>query len=528
MKLSLAAALTALPYVSASYPRIAGYEPGSSVVDHNALDQDQAVFESLLSDGTAESFVAAKKVYEEGGHSKAYAVLELTTGLTKDLKKKDSITGDSEIGGIAGSAYSDAPSGSTTIKVKYPTKDDVQEDHVLCRVGGLPVDQQYHEGCFVVDGSVTIDGTVYPYSGYTIEGSNFNGRHIAGFSTSAQSKMLEGCPGCPYDEFSKYYSYYGEADYAHSWVSAALSGGKTNFKNGNADFDTYSFTGRTEAAKKGSAYMNIYMYVIREFEDAIDDCKKGCIECNYDSVHAWDEGVAFYTGSLEGVDGAGSGKMLYNLADKRCTNYKTCGLDTNALEGKSYVNSELFSLFTLGQYNLQIQSCEAVRKNLDEITALMAVPLIQGTMRYAYKVDKLEGAEKEKAEGAVFAASVLPRVHKCNADDASTIYENMKVGASSTDQAKVKAAFENNYECMGINGKVVGGLWNGATETYYEGMEPKKDGSTSGGRNNLAIGLGVGFGVVGLVGAGFIVHMIRREKSGKPIFMDNSGEAIDV
>ena len=79
--------------------------------------------------------------------------------------------------------------------------------------------------------------------------------------------------------------------------------------------------------KKGTAYMTIWMYVIREMEDALDDCKEACTieDCNDDPVHAWDEGVAFYTGSLEGSDGSGSGKLAYALADKRCANFKTCG-----------------------------------------------------------------------------------------------------------------------------------------------------------------------------------------------------------
>jgi len=135
-------------------------------------------------------------------------------------------------------------------------------------------------------------------------------------------------------------------------------------------------------------------------------------------------------------------------------------------------------------------------------------------------------AQRKKAEGAVFAASVLPRVADCSSDDAKTIYDNMKVGASSTDFGAVKKAFEKNYGCMGINGKLVGGLWNDATESYFQGMEPKKDNST--GPNRLAIGLGVGFGIAGFIGIAFVVYMIRREKAGKPIFMNSSGDAIDV
>merc|ERR1712232_1270243 len=71
-------------------------------------------------------------------------------------------------------------------------------------------------------------------------------------------------------------------------------------------------------------------------------------------------------------------------------------------------------------------------------------------------------SEKAKAEGAVFAASVLPRVHACNEADAKTIYDNMKVEASSTDFQAVLKAFENNYMCMGIAVWEVGAIYDTA------------------------------------------------------------------
>lgn len=111
--------------------------------------------------------------------------------------------------------------------------------------------------------------------------------------------MLKGCLGCPYKDFKYFYDYYGTPDYAHQWIEAAFDGESTNFRNGNADFGKYGFVGRQQVIQKGSAYMNIFMYVIREFEDALDDCQNGIISDNYNSVHAWDEGVCFYTGSLE-------------------------------------------------------------------------------------------------------------------------------------------------------------------------------------------------------------------------------------
>ena len=101
-------------------------------------------------------------------------------------------------------------------------------------------------------------------------------------------------------------------------MSGALAGTNVDFAdNGDADFSTVNDdASRREAAQKGTVILNVWMYVIREFEDAIDDCTSCTSECNEfsvnsGSVHAWDEGVAFYTGSLEGTayGGDGDGKL---------------------------------------------------------------------------------------------------------------------------------------------------------------------------------------------------------------------------
>merc|ERR1711920_275908 len=135
-------------------------------------------------------------------------------------------------------------------------------------------------------------------------------------------------------------------------------------------------------------YMNIYMYVIRELEDALDDCGSTCTlyNCNDDPVQAWDKGVAFYTGSLQGSNaGPGFGNLFYALADKRCKYFQTCGSNSDSTSGGSYVNQEIFQEFVVGQYNLLNGQCEEARKNKENIVKLMNIPLIQSTLRYAYK-----------------------------------------------------------------------------------------------------------------------------------------------
>mmetsp|Transcript_20680 Transcript_20680/g.43807 ORF Transcript_20680/g.43807 Transcript_20680/m.43807 type:complete len:555 (+) Transcript_20680:69-1733(+) len=506
-----------------SYEKVAGYAPGSQVTDHCAIDRDQAAIEAELAKKTPEAFENALRIYNEGGNSKSYAQVTLTTPLSTFIGAGTAILGRNAEGNeVAGKAYEDYQAGTSVIKVQYATT-DIQEAYVQCQVGALTEADRNLSGCFAEQGDLTIDGKEYSYT-YIPSNDNLNGRTIAGFSTGARDKMRVGCKGCPYEDFLYFYDYYGSDTYAHDWVTAAFAGDKTTFRNGNADFSQYGMDGKEQIIKKGTAYLNIFMYVIREFEDALDDCERGCINCNDDPVHAWDEGVCFYTGSIEGQDGAGDGSLLHQLADKRCADYKTCGVDGTDLEGMARLNYELFDLFALGNFQLQSGNCPAARDTTKRVTQKMYIPMIQGAMRYAYKMEKLQGDEKEAAEGAAFAAAVLPRIHAASPEAAQTIYNNLRVGASSTDSAAVKSAFESVYPALGITCAEMGGLWNEAEKSYYSGMEPCQDVSTREtetvvkNNNTLAIALGCTFGALFAIAAAFILFIRNREKRGEMTF----------
>merc|ERR1719213_1497145 len=97
------------------------------------------------------------------------------------------------------------------------------------------------------------------------------------------------------------------------------------------------------------------------------------------------------------------------------------------------VNSELFKaggLFATGRDLLQQGECAKVRPIVDEIVSLMTVPLVQGTLRYAYKVGKVasDRTTKNAAEGSTFAAALLPLVNYCNPASAATVAGEMKFG----------------------------------------------------------------------------------------------------
>merc|ERR1719388_63842 len=117
--------------------------------------------------------------------------------------------------------------------------------------------------------------------------------------------------------------------------------------------------------------------------------------------------------------------MLYALANKRCKNYNTCGASGTAATGNSKVNIDILTQFNLGQAKLLAGKCSEVGPIRDAIIKLMTVPLVQGALRYAYKVANLQGGDKEFAEGAAFSAAILPRIHACDASAAKVISDNM-------------------------------------------------------------------------------------------------------
>merc|ERR1712194_222000 len=171
----------------------------------------------------------------------------------------------------------------------------------------------------------------------------------------------------------------------------------------------------------------------------------------------------------------------------------------------------------------------------------MAIGQIQGTIRYAYKVGTGQLGESPKAAGAVFAAGVLPRVHACNEADAKTIYDNMKVGAASTDFQAVVTAFEKNYGCMGISAWEVGAIYDTAANNgeggYLYGNAEKLEATASAATessssdkntntlassssdkntNTLAIGIGVGLGAAILILIGVLFTMRGKKDEQEP------------
>merc|ERR1719410_2767227 len=85
-----------------------------------------------------------------------------------------------------------------------------------------------------------------------------------------------------------------------------------------------------------------------------------------------------------------------------------------------------------GRDKIMAGKCDEAKMDFDKIVDLMTIPLVQGTLRYAFKADKENDrgsctsgtCPKEWAEGWAFMAAIAPRVHHCNAQTAFKLREN--------------------------------------------------------------------------------------------------------
>lgn len=288
--------------------------------------------------------------------------------------------------------------------------------------------------------------SAYATGGQSVKGSGAK-RTIKGMSKDLTGEAL----------FDQMKAYYGDDKYGDIWVSGALATTKASFTSGRGDADFAAVSDdatREQAVKKGTVYLNVWPYAVHELEAAVGKCGTDTTG----SLHYLDEAVAFYTGSLVGTDASGDtkGKLMFGLAESRCTDFGTCG-GADKITGLAEANKLMFAKFDEYKAAINSMNCAALPAMIKEMTDIGFTPIIQGLLKYAWAVGVDGAGLKYKAEAATFAAAVLPRVHSCSAADAQTIYDNTKIGATSTDFTAVKTAVEGNYACMGVTCAQIGG-----------------------------------------------------------------------
>ncbi|KAK7238880.1 hypothetical protein SO694_00026043 [Aureococcus anophagefferens] len=305
--------------------------------------------------------------------------------------------------------------------------------------------------------------------------------------------------------FDEYMAYHQNAKYADDYVRAALwdrlsddSSAKVDPRPALFATATLSDAMAVELALKGAQYQHTWIYSTHELYSALGKCEAGDVD--EAAPHAWDEGWAFYAGSTTGADGDERGALGYGLGERRCANFGTCADDglpawRSEDEGAAAnANAKLLRLYEAGLKDIQdADRCGDARAYVDDIVAQMTVPLVQGTLRYAYRSSPEGTAEALGSDGKVWAEfhafgyALLPRVHACDASAGAALAAALEAPdvideATAGDLvpggfAAVKAALESTYACLGITCADVGGLQAG-DGSPIEGMGACADGSS--------------------------------------------------
>lgn len=277
-------------------PKILGYQPLSTLVLSNVslfkdlqwlqgssssshfllitsfqLDLDHFEMGRHLQEGTEESFVKAKRVYEEGAHTKPFAILTLLAPLEIELHTGDKVAGETPTGEtVSGTVLGDFAIGSLEIAVIYnastrncsvgaswnPQTEGCKRTFTLCLV--TYITHQIGSLCFTFVSSLSFagfkpSGSVFlkdrnniplPYNYNPVE-DNQNRMSLQRLSTHAKDLMYVCNEGnCPFHLYAQYVDYYGNFTYADHWIQAAFNGGKTNLDAFNGDFQHYGFEAR--------------------------------------------------------------------------------------------------------------------------------------------------------------------------------------------------------------------------------------------------------------------------------------------
>jgi len=328
-------------------------------------------------------------------------------------------------------------------------------------------------------------------------------------------------------EYKEYIKWAGNnpnsEDFHNQWVDAAFD--KTTVSKGEmvADFGTAfpndSFqsgecVGFQESIKKATSYVYNFIETVQLMEASIQSAKGGCIDQQVDcdtALQFWDASVAIFVGSLEGEKGrsGANGKSHYALGNKRCRNYKNCGAEREEGASKdriSPINTQILAYFSAGQHAAFAGDWRLMQDYQKLISAKMAVPWIQGTLRYAWKlsaertrlgdaltsgIDPLDKQSKEEnvdpdlvspavavvdvdysvldkevGEAGAFALGAVPKLWACSKKAAGYVWPQVapgqgRAGVAPVNYQLVKLAFECNYKCLLTSCEEVGSLYDG-------------------------------------------------------------------
>lgn len=141
---------------------------------------------------------------------------------------------------------------------------------------------------------------------------------------------------------------------------------------------------------------------------------------------AYDGGVAFLVGSVEGTERGGNseqeGRFFYNVAKLACIYFDTC-VEGNDAE----INQMIMEKLTVGQAALKSSNCDGVAEAIDSFAALTVVPLMQSLLSFADVVDN-------EPDGFAASMAIAPVVYDFDDHLSDKIVSDMAYDIISPDK----------------------------------------------------------------------------------------------
>lgn len=219
--------------------------------------------------------------------------------------------------------------------------------------------------------------------------------------------------------FNDFESYFGDPSYADSTIMFAFDdkgawGGKSIQQRAAVIFATLQA-------------QVMFMHVLTELENAIDECGSDNRFEDDGGEFVWDQIAAYIIGSLEGSETGGSkdyddGVQLWNLGNNRGIEFGRRNAD-----GFAITNEEILTLLLSGKGQIESNGCVRLRRTAESIAHMLLIPVIQTVVKYAIanEFESPMSPDEDIAYGDVFAKSIIPVYNRYNAESALTVQRNM-------------------------------------------------------------------------------------------------------
>jgi hypothetical protein len=228
--------------------------------------------------------------------------------------------------------------------------------------------------------------------------------------------------------YALFQSYYGDVTYPDTLI--------TNIIEMTPPYNTASTDQVRHLVTDTLKYVVSFLSTASALQFSIQEC--------YDSrtdsaLQFWDTGAMMFIGSMEGELPNGNelgGEFLYTTAKELCAEFSTC---VDSLQGNGDVPAAAANEVIMAGLNgainsLNSGSCDVAKGILEsQILPTMAIPLLQGTLKYAsFNAGLLAGtADASLAIGYAFSRAVLPLVDQALPASAETIKNQMEFQLTS-------------------------------------------------------------------------------------------------